>query len=372
MIARRVWLIGLVLACAFSSAATPTVAKPKLVLSDAAPTGLAVVLDTDALSDPSWRRAVSNQYMDGVALQIHWSDLEPAKDQLDWSKLDDLFDVATKNHKWVALLVFPGFFTPSWALQGVQTRTFPIPYGPGKGTVLPLPLPWDSVYLSRWLGFVKSLSERYASNPALTMVAAAGPTSVSAEFTLPNSPQDLKTWQSVGYRPSKYVAAWRQVFTAYVQDFQRQYISLSAGAGLDINEQGQFDRNEHLRTRQTVVDAAMDVIGSRFALQMSDVHAGPGPHDPNSDAEDQFIIGYNGRIVTGFQMRSSAVGAPRVMGAPHDPALALRKSVDLATEKNAAGRQINYLEIYSPDVLADKMQPVLQYAASLFVQPAPR
>jgi hypothetical protein len=351
---------------------TPIAAADKLVFTVAAPGGLAVVLDSKALNDPSWRQAVSNQYMDGVAVQIHWSDLQPQKDQYDWSKLDDLFSVATAHHKWVALLVFPGFFTPSWALQGVETKNFAIQYGPGQGTVLPLPMPWDSVYLNRWFAFVQHLSARYASSSQLTMISAAGPTSVSAEFTLPGSPQDLKTWQSVGYRPSKYVAAWRQVFHEFDRDFPRQYVSLSQGTGLNINEQGEIDQSERVRTRQQLVDAGMDVLGSRFVLQMSDVHAGPGPHDANSDKEDQFVIGYNGRVVTGLQMRSSAEGAPQVMGAPHDPALALRKSVNLAVETNAQGRRINYLEIYSPDVLAPKMQPVLQYAASFFVQPPPR
>jgi hypothetical protein len=33
---------------------------------------------------------------------------------------------------------------------------------------------------------------------------------------------------------------------------------------------------------------------------------------------------------------------------------------------NDAGRHINYLEIYEGDVLPADMQPVLQYAASLF------
>jgi hypothetical protein len=372
MTARRMLGIASIFTMLLVLGSTPTRAKPKLVFTVAAPSGLAVVLDTATFADPSWKRAVANQYMAGVALQIHWSDLEPAQDKPDWSKLDELFAEANAHHKWVALLVFPGFFTPSWALQGVETRNFPIQYGPGHGTVLPLPMPWDQVYLNRWFAFVRLVSARYASGNQLTMISAVGPTSVSAEFTLPNSPQDLKTWQSVGYRPSKYLAAWRQVFHEYNKDFPRQYVSLSSGAGLDINEQGQIDHSEHLATRQKVVDAGMHVLGSRFVLQMSDVHAGPGPHDLNSDAEDQFIIGYNGRIVTGLQMRSSAIGAPRVMGDAQNPSLALRKSVDLATEKNATGVRINYLEIYSPDVLADEMQPVLQYAASLFAQPPPK
>lgn len=56
------------------------------------------------------------------------------------------------------------------------------------------------------------------------------------------------------------------------------------------------------------------------------------------------------------------------MGAEGDPLLALRKSIDIAMERNSAGRHVNYLEIYAADVLADEMQPDLRYAAALFLR----
>jgi hypothetical protein len=134
------------------------------------------------------------------------------------------------------------------------------------------------------------------------------------------------------------------------------------------SEQGRIDAREHLRTRRAIIDQVMGLLGRRFALQLSDVHAGPGPHSENSDTEDQFLIGYNGRVITGFQMRTSAEHGSKVMGAEGDPPLALRKSVDYATEPNSAGERVKCLEIYEPDVLADEMQPVLRYAVSLFAR----
>lgn len=227
-------------------------------------------------------------------LQIHWCDIEPVQGQPDWAKLDELFAAAESSKKWVQLLIFPGFFAPAWALEGARTEMFPIQYGPGKGTVETLPMPWDRMYLDRWFSFLKQLSERYGKSPPLRMVAADGPTSVSAEFTLPNSPQDLKRWQSDSYRPSKYLGAWQKVFRIYAADFPNQYVSLSMGFGLNINDQGNVDAREHMRTRQAIIDQAMGFLGRRFALQ--------------------------------------------------------------------------YLEIYEPDVLADEMQPVLRYGASLFAR----
>ena len=109
-----------------------------------------------------------------------------------------------------------------------------------------------------------------------------------------------------------------------------------------------------------------EILGRRFVLQMSDVHAGPGPHSVDSEKEDKFVIGFNGRIITGFQLRTSAERNSGVMGAEGDPPQALKKSINLALEPNEAGKHVNYLEIYEPDVLAEDMQAERRYAASVF------
>jgi hypothetical protein len=341
-------------------------AQPPAARAVPEPSGLDVVLDTKALEEKTWLQALHDSSISGVAIQIRWADLEPTKGTFDWSKLDDVISAAESSKKWVHLLIFPGFFSPDWALDGAQTDQFPIQYGPGKGTIKALPMPWDPVYLNRWLAFVGQVGTRYAKSPALRMVAADGPTSVSAEFTLPNSFKDLKQWQSDGYTPSKYLGAWRQVFQAFSDDFPNQVISLSEGACLGIDDRGKIDHAAHDSTKQALVDMGVSMLKPRFALQMSDIHAGVGFPGPNPATEDSFVLGYVGQIITGFQMRTAAENDSAVMGAAGNPPLALRKSIMKSLVKDSSGQHINYLEIYEPDVLAAEMQPVLKYGASLF------
>lgn len=78
------------------------------------------------------------------------------------------------------------------------------------------------------------------------------------------------------------------------------------------------------------------------------------------------VISYNGRIITGFQLRTSCVRNSGNMGAEGDPPLALKKSIVRGMTPNSAGHRASYLEIYEPDVIADEMQPTLRYGASLF------
>jgi hypothetical protein len=143
---------------------------------------------------------------------------------------------------------------------------------------------------------------------------------------------------------------------------------MSQGAGLHIDESGRIDGREQRQTPRALVELALGILGKRFVLQMSDVHAGPGPHVVNSAKEQDFVIGYIGRTITGFQLRTSAEHGSAVMGAEGDPPTALKRSLDLALEPNGAGQHVNYVEIYEPDVVADDLQSVLQDAASQFAR----
>lgn len=212
---------------------------------DMIPSGLAVVLPSGRYHSLKLE-ALHNVFMSGVAVQINWRDIEPVEGKPDWSKLDELFAAAEAAKKWVQLDIFPGFFSPAWALAGAKTDLFEIPYGPGAGSVARLPMPWDRVYLDRWLAFVKQLSARYGRSPAFRMIAAAGPTSCSEEFTLPSSPPNIRKWLNDSYTPAKYLGAWQTVFKVYAAAFPHQYVSL-AGPGLPILEQGRRDRRAHLR-----------------------------------------------------------------------------------------------------------------------------
>ena len=332
--------------------------------ANSAPNGLVVVIENNPQENRLNLRALENPYISGVALQIRWRDIEPVQGNPDWSKLDQLFAAAEASKKWVQLLIFPGFFSPPWALEGAKTEMFPLQYGPGKGTVEPLPMPWDETYLSRWFAFVKQLSGRYGKSPAFRVIAAAGPTSVSVEFSLPGKPEDLRIWLNEGYTPQKYLGAWRKTLQVYAADFPDQYVSLSIGPALKIDDRGQIAPRERKRTREEMVDQGMDILGRRFVLQLSNLDGfpaeGPGPR-----AVD-FVIGYNGRVITGFQLRTSCERHSGDMGAEGNPALALKKSIDIGTQPNATGQRVNYLEIYQPDVVADDLQPVLRNAVSLF------
>jgi len=361
----------LVLACALLLFPTAAMAEPRLPCAstdDTKPRGLAVVLHSGEKNYHSMNlQVLNNPFISGVSVQINWRDIEPVQGKPDWSKLDELFAAAESSKKWVQVAIFPGFFSPAWALEGAKTDLFKIPYGPDHGTVAKLPMPWDRVYLNRWFTFVKQLSERYGRSPAFRMIAAAGPTSVSEEMTLPQSQAAIQQWLSNSYTPDKYFGAWEETFRVYADSFPNQCVSLAA-PGLPILGAGPKDRAAHLRAKQEVIERAIRAFGRRLAIQSNDLHAGHAAVEAFDGTE--FINSYSGRIITGFEMRSGSQDAiaSKVMGAEGDPPLALRRSIDKGMARNSGGRHVNYLAIYEGDVLPADMQPVLQYAASLFAR----
>jgi hypothetical protein len=328
----------------------PLAPSAALAQSAQTPNGLVVVIENRPQENRLDLRALDNPYISRVALQIHWSDIEAAQGNPDWSKLDQLMAAAQTSKKWVQLLIFPGFFTPPWVLAGVQTQPFPLRYGPGKGTFEKLPMPWDTVYLDRWFALVKRLADRYGKSSAFRLIGAAGPTSVSAEYTLPSKPEDVRIWLGLGYSPRKYLAAWRRTLQVYAANFPNQYISMSMGFGLNIDDRGRLAPHER----------------QRFVLQFSNLDGLPGPGPGPGPRAVPFVIGYNGRVITGLQLRTACERHSGDMGAEGNPPLASKKSIDIGMQPNSAGRHINYLEVYEPDVLAEDLQTDLRDGAAQF------
>ncbi len=156
----------------------PTVARAQLGYAQKpAPWGLAAVIRNDP-AQPLDPKPFRNPHIRGVVLQIHWSDIEPAEGKTNWARLDELFAAAQTSHKWVHLLIFPGFWSPPWALQRAEIATFNVQYGPGKGQPKPLPMPWDPAYLGNWFAF-------------LTRVGAA-------VWRSPRIPDDRRRWADIG------------------------------------------------------------------------------------------------------------------------------------------------------------------------------
>jgi hypothetical protein len=315
-------------------------------------------------------RTYANPNTAGLTFRMSWADIEPNEGDFVWTKLDTVFDNAEKNGKWVELVLIPGFGTPAWAVQGVQTATFNVKYGPGKGDSLPLPLPWDQTYLDRWFAFLKAVGARYQNRPSFIKIAADGPTSVTAEMSLPNEPADLCTWVKVGYSSDRLIGAWQQVFDNYALIFPRQYFSLALYPPLPIVSTTRCDggnligsdHKESQRVRDFIVGLGAGHHPKQFVLQTNGLTA--AKEDPSNSGGYDLVKSYSGQVVIGFQLTTSAMSHPDNMGDPDGPT-ALQKSLQKGVDAKA-----EFLEVYEPDVLSPAAQAVLASFAKALAVPA--
>jgi hypothetical protein len=315
-------------------------------------------------------RTYANPNIAGLTFRTSWEDIEPTQGNFVWTKLDMVFDQAEKNDKWVELVLIPGFATPAWALQGVQTGSFSVIYGPGKGENMALPLPWDQTYLDRWFAFLKAVSARYQNRRSFFKIAADGPTSVTAEMSLPNAPADLCTWIKAGYTSDRLIGAWTQVFAKYAQIFPRQYFSLALYPPLPIvgttrcnngNPTG-IDHAESARVTAILVGLGADKYPSQFVLQENGMTAAKTNTAPQGGYD--VVKSYNGKVVIGYQLVTSAILHPTDMGDP-DGVTALQNSLQRGVDAQA-----QFLEVWEPDVLSPAAQNVLAAVAEALAKAA--
>jgi hypothetical protein len=157
-----------------------------------------------------------------------------------WNILDDAFcAIKTWNKenlkappKTLQLVIQPGFNSPGWLFSSYLSpcdflfeTPLTLPSNPSdcgytniflkpeskKKTQLPFPLPWNSIYKTKWLTFLQNLNEHITDSNAeafVVSIAVAGPTATSAEMILPNRSNnpDTLTVPAAGI-PSGYSAA---------------------------------------------------------------------------------------------------------------------------------------------------------------------
>jgi hypothetical protein len=333
----------------------------------------------------------------GVQIYIDWSALEPGHDQFSptvFHALDAAFCEADEHDKFVVLDVLPGFYSPPWAL-GITTppACASTPYETGssfafcfaysyQGEAPPraLALPWDQTYLSNWFSFLQVIKARYEDNAEFSMIAAAGPTSVSEEMSMPNLPgsptdqcsnnpncdeallptykgmpidgSDLNMWTALGYTPSLYESAWGQVFTQYAKTlFSRQYISFSLFDGLAIPGTSQLSATLY----DVFALGKTDVGPGHFAFQGD----GVAPHESkNPPTHYNYLRAQDGTIAaTGFQTPNPA----KLNADAPTPETALSGALGSGLEAD-----VNYLEFYDTEVLGPNGQilPAVQRVLS--------
>jgi hypothetical protein len=133
-----------------------------------------------------FKLAVEKSGVDGVLIDLTWSDVAPSYRNYDWSLLDYMARAAIERGKKSEIAIITGSSTPAWVVAdppngcGAQSATFDYIQSTKPGaTCTPqvLPLPWDSRYLAALGDLLDRLSRHLQKKgyyPDLTMLRITG------------------------------------------------------------------------------------------------------------------------------------------------------------------------------------------------------
>lgn len=233
----------------------------------------------------------TNPHISGVLLMANWKTLEPEEGKFQWANLDEAIQLARKHGRYYKLKIQPGTSTPNW-VYGNGAAVFETkgsnPYR--KDTyrkTLRLPIPWDKVYLRKFGKLIRSVGERYATDPFCAGVVISGANYQSSESHLPKEPEDREKWDTLNYR-ERLPIAYEQLIELYAQSFPHQQLCLHVSVPIRRDD-GVLDK---------IIETAAKNYPERFTLQNCQLN---GKRDNISLYSYGLIQKYVGKLRVGYQ-----------------------------------------------------------------------
>jgi len=166
--------------------------------------------------------------VDGVAWRGLWRMVEPSDGSYDWSSLDIALDVAAASSKRLTIHIgASGGAWPAWlTAAGAATYDGTSPFG-GAFTD---PVPWDSVYLSRYQRLMTQLATHIAGRGQTGLIRAVSVGAPVSEMSLVSCMSGtLGTGTTTtAYSRSAYLSAWTNAAQGVLGAFPNTPVMVSA------------------------------------------------------------------------------------------------------------------------------------------------
>ena len=266
----------------------------------------------------------------GMRVKTQWNYVQPNNgDTYDWTGLDEAVRLGGVNHKFIGLSVMAGTTTPQWVYDaGAVKYTF----SDGTGS---MPPPWDPVFQSKWISFVKAMGARYDGNPAVGYVVIGG-ASQHFETYIAKVEPDVTNLTNMG-GPSAWEAAAKKIIAVYAEAFPTTPFFLTLAKP--------FPNSDGVTALKNVTDWAAATYPGKFGIMNASLNC----NSTTGYYPNEAVYTYRNKQPTGFQMLWSyyADKGARIGGTLDQ---ALKAGVSLGGK---------FVEVYEPDVEDPSQQTVL-------------
>lgn len=179
---------------------------------------------------------LAHEFVDGALIRVRWSALEPSPGLYDWDYLDDEIAKVKKAGKKYTLAIVSGPSAPQWLYSELKAPSYNYSFkhpnaNKKRSKNKILPLPWDEIYLTRWLQVVDAAGKRYRNDPDLYLVHITSSSQNGFEMQLPmkrgsRDSNDVPDWKDYGFSKEKYMTAVKRVIDAFAEAFPTQFLDL--------------------------------------------------------------------------------------------------------------------------------------------------
>ena len=169
--------------------------------------------------------SINNANCDGVRWNVRWSDIEVTPNNYNWQYLDDAVALATTHNKTCGISINAGTRCPDW-LYAPPYNTQPYTlidtvvagHMPAPGTKIPVP--GDSMFMSRWQQFITNFGARYDNNPAVSYVIIGG-IGNHDEWDVANGLQDTAALGNTIEKVNAWKSSSKQIIEFYMRAFPK-------------------------------------------------------------------------------------------------------------------------------------------------------
>src|SRR6266566_4303419 len=162
--------------------------------------------------------AISNANCDGVRWLLRWLDVEATPDIYTWHYLDDAVAWAAANNKKCGISINAGKDCPAWLYAAPYNAQFYTMQDTPGAIGRTIPVPGDTVFMTRWQKFITDFGARYNSNPAVSYVIIAG-IGNHDEWDIAPGPLDTAALGSTQAEVDAWKSSSKQIIDFYMSAF---------------------------------------------------------------------------------------------------------------------------------------------------------
>ena len=270
------------------------------------------VPENDGLPLRFEERVRENPYLSGVFLHTRWDGVEKEPGKYRFDGFDSAISFLRKVGMKYKLSVIPGISTPEFVYQQGVHRFHTVvtnPHRANYGTTVTVPLPWDPIYQNHFSRLLRTLGERYSSDPLCVSVVLTCANFLSDEMHLPKRPEDMEQWKSFGDYKGKLLDVYKKYMDEWARAFPRQEICLHVSPVLHLLS-SEFT--------EKIIEYGISNYPHRFAIQNC---ALSGHREDEGKEQYDIIMKYRDSVHHGFQSLASFLTQPDRMGTPEMAAL---------------------------------------------------